>query len=434
MAKLNSLAGQLLGRLKIARQGDEVTIVRDHRSGCTALFMGVWLTGWTVGCCAMTWALISGQKDMPWMFPIPFYVGEVIGLVVFLSALTHREFVRLDRDGFSYWRSVVFRLGSHRIPLDELESFTITAQTLDTDGNPVNAKTDVGQLAAGFGAIHAEGIGMPFPFFGTVSADNAQEATKELNSVLAILRPTVSSASSNASLGPPAGSVWRQTNEDDCVRLDRSSRATFSSILVTLGIASFWNSITGIFTGILWGWFPMDNRPKGGEWWFLFFFLIPFQLIGAFLLFALASTIWEWLVRESWRLYRGRLVLSKSLLGIPVGSKAYENIDCLRLDCLPEKEDPQPAAKSNSASSDAADLPPFKPEGSDPKPPMTFFPDGKPIEVNAPEPPKTQTWKLVFVKRDETPLVEWKGLSFGEARWLGSVVLRERSGWFHEAG
>jgi hypothetical protein len=428
-------------RLKTTRQGDEVTIVRDHRNGCLALFLGVWLTGWTIGCCVMTWSLFFGKGDVPWMLPIPFYVAEIGVFLFVLSNLTHREFARLDREGFTYWRSIVFALGRHHIPIDELESFTVTAQNLDSDGKTVDAKTNLEKLAAKYGAIHAEGIGMPFPFFGAVSAEDAREATKELNSVLAILRPTVPKTSASAAPRAPAGSAWRQTNEDDCVRFIRSSRSTFSSILVTLGIALFWNGITGIFTALEWGWIVSKDVPKGKDWWFLFFFLIPFQLIGAFLLYALASTIYEWLAIESWRLYRNRLEMTKSLLGIRVGTTSYDNIDCVRLDCLPEVEpdktaedeagkDAPPAKPEPTTSSD---LPPVTHEGNEAKPPMTFFPDGQPIEVEAPEKPKTQTWKIVFVKRDETPMVEWTGLSFGEARWLGSVVLRERPQWFQDS-
>jgi hypothetical protein len=392
VTKLKGLSGWLSPRSpKVTREWDEVTLVYDHRSGDTAItngFLGVCLTVWTLGCCLMTSQVLFGKDKFHLLFLTPFYVAELGMLAFFLTNLTHYEFVRLDRSGFRYWRSIVLRFRSRHIPIDELESFTVTAQTLDHAGNPVNA-------------IRAEGIGVPFPFFDTVSAEDAREATQELNSVLAVLRPTFPATSPRATPRPPAGSVWRQTNEGDFVRLDRSSQATFGFELASkLFVALFWNSFVGVFTSLEVGllWFP-QNPPIGNTWWILFFWLIPFQVVGAVFMSLLVSAIYEWLVHESWRLYRRRLVLSKSLLGIPVGTKAYESIDCVRLDCSPEVEEQKPS-----------------------------------IEVNAAEKPKTQTWKLAFVQRDETPLVEWKGLSFGEARWLRSTVLLERRNWFRETG
>lgn len=434
MAKSKGLLARLLASISIRREGDVVTITRDHRSGCVALFMGVWLTGWTAGCCALTWALIAGQGNIPWLFPIPFYLGEIAGIAAFVGALTHKEYLRLDRDGLTIWHSAIVRWNKKTIPLDEIDSISAGERTSTSDNEPSIVPY-----------LKVEGANPSFPWLENTSPDDLQEAAQELGDCLKLLKATTPPSKS---VEPKRPSECRWTREfsfeNDCLTLTRREPFQLGATLTIFGIAAFWNSIVGVFVGVLFGWVKPDNgNPQGIEWWFLFFFLIPFEAIGVGFICAVVYTAMLPLWRESWRLYRNRMVRRISLFGIGTET-VFENIDFDRLDCLPEEKESKgsPGDANSSAPEHPAqgNLAPFSPSDSSlpttaaepKKPPMTFFPDGQPIEVNRPAEVPVNHWKLAFVKRDQSALVEWKGLSFGEAQWLGSVVLETRSGWFAE--
>ncbi|MBQ3349717.1 MAG: hypothetical protein IJG38_04910 [Thermoguttaceae bacterium] len=160
----------------------------------------------------------------------------------------------------------------------------------------------------------------------------------------------------------PVGTSWKMTADFDTIEFKRRGRWT-AGLIGTLFVAAFWNGIVSIFLCALFGVIgAQDNNPSqpavvpaqttqsaenaqtveqdvrnhfeslknkhlivnkkpapyfGTEWWFIFCFLIPFEIIGLVMIWAFLSQLFAPFTTQSWTFSSNKAIRKRTLFGFP---------------------------------------------------------------------------------------------------------------------
>ncbi|MBQ2621535.1 MAG: hypothetical protein IJF84_09395 [Thermoguttaceae bacterium] len=160
----------------------------------------------------------------------------------------------------------------------------------------------------------------------------------------------------------PVGTSWKMTADFDTIEFKRRGRWT-AGLFGSLFFAAFWNGIVSVFVCALWGVIGAeDNAPStpdsaavqtadnseddqsvvkndkglfeslkdkhmivndkpapffGREWWFMFCFLIPFEIIGLAMIWAFLSQLFAPFTTQSWTFNSNKAVRKRTLFGFP---------------------------------------------------------------------------------------------------------------------
>ena len=160
----------------------------------------------------------------------------------------------------------------------------------------------------------------------------------------------------------PEGTSWRMSADFDTIEFKRRGRWT-AGLIGTLFVAAFWNGIVGVFVCALWGVIgAYDNAPSatdaaavqtadnpeaaqsvvkndqglfeslkdkhmivndkpapffGREWWIMFCFLIPFEIIGLAMIWAFLSQLFAPFTTQSWTFNSNKAIRKRTLFGFP---------------------------------------------------------------------------------------------------------------------
>ncbi len=170
----------------------------------------------------------------------------------------------------------------------------------------------------------------------------------------------------------------------------KRGRSEWAAVLGLLFSNAFWNGIVAVFVLSLCGAMPDNEPPQGGEWWGLFFFLIPFEVIGLCMFLGLLAVLLEPVHRTIWHFTRRDAERRAIWLGVGP-RRTWEVASLDRVDLCRD------AKRWWHAS---------LPGG-----------DGR-------------RYRLSLVDKTNTELCSVNGLTEGEARWIGDAILRERAIWF----
>ena len=160
----------------------------------------------------------------------------------------------------------------------------------------------------------------------------------------------------------PVGTSWKMSADFDTIEFKRRGRWT-AGLIGTLFVAAFWNGIVSVFVCALWGVIGAeDNAPStpdaaaiqktenpeaeqgvvktdqglfeslkdkhmivndkpepffGRQWWIMFCFLIPFEIIGLALIWAFLSQLFAPFTTQSWMFNSNKAVRKRTLFGFP---------------------------------------------------------------------------------------------------------------------
>lgn len=160
----------------------------------------------------------------------------------------------------------------------------------------------------------------------------------------------------------PVGTSWKMTADFDTIEFKRRGRWT-AGLFGSLFIAAFWNGIVGVFVCAMFGVIGAeDNAPStsdaaavqtadnpeadqsvvkndqglfdslkdkhmivndkpapffGREWWFMFCFLIPFEIIGLAMIWAFLAQLFAPFTTQSWTFNSNKAVRKRTLFGFP---------------------------------------------------------------------------------------------------------------------
>ena len=160
----------------------------------------------------------------------------------------------------------------------------------------------------------------------------------------------------------PEGTDWKETTDFNMIQFSRRGKWT-AGLLGALFITAFWNGIVSVFVCALFGVIGAeDNAPAtpdaavvqktensetptveqgnqgyfdslkdkhmivnkkpapffGWEWWIMFCFLIPFEIIGLGLILAFLSQLFAPFITQSWTFSSNTAIRTRSLFGIPL--------------------------------------------------------------------------------------------------------------------
>jgi len=192
-------------------------------------------------------------------------------------------------------------------------------------------------------------------------------------------------------LDSPPKNRWQYQMDFNGFSFHFRENGKIATLFGAMGIAAFWNGIVSVFVLLLFG--VIGNPPKDGQWWFVFFFLIPFVLIGLVLFCAALHSFLELFRRTSWRFTYGEAIFRTARLG-PARVEHHEltRWDSLIVRVVRDEDEKEPEDEGSLRE---------------------FYEDGK-------------FWQVAFRDQSEADLAVIDGLYNAEALWLADVVLREQ--------
>ena len=389
--------------VELFEQPDSMAVL-NKRAGGPWGFLLLWLIGWTVGCVALAAKVISDPSLGMFAFAIPFWASWlfVAGMLVWM--LFGKETLLLRDDEALFLRTAFIKLGSRRIPRDEIQGFRQCRSShtendehlwgieMVTLGKPVRFAYRLPDGERNWLIHRLNGF---LASTGSGPAPNIEETSAAPRSRL--LSAAASSPSSvNKAISfddtlaePPTDTGWQLTEDIDGFTFEEQGRLQLGAVAGLLFINAFWNGIVLVFVLALFGLMPMDDGPQGWEWWGMFVFLIPFEVIGLAMFVALIAAILEPFRHTKWSFERSRIV-KRTFWPFYCHTKSWEVVDLDRLELRREGKNAQTSLNEKS---------PFA---------------------------------LSFVSAANADLCEMPHLTEGEARWIAGVVMDLRPEWLGE--
>lgn len=395
---------RLTGRFE--RSGDRLFFVHRPRQWTTACFLGLWLTGWTVGCVFLAEMVWREQKPFMLLFAVPFWASWVAVFCCLAQLLLLTEKLVLDSEGIVFTRWAGIPLGKRVVPLPEIQGFnsywTVTDSESGTSERGIEVRTlgEALRFAQGLPGLEHDWVEKQLndhlAQLGASSAKAAEPAATELPGAEAA---KASPAETRLALGPrpvepPSDCRWIRHDDAEALVFSRRGRLSLDLMFGLLFINAFWNGIVSVFVCHLFGGMGVP-RPIGAAWWGLFVFLIPFEAIGLVMFTGLLAVLGEPFHERQWS-FGGQVVRYRTTwLGLgPAWTYHVLRLHRLKLRQLNSE------ARARRRS--------FQVEMTDEKP----------------------SFELAFLAAEYTELCAVTDLTEGEARWIGDNILRERAGWF----
>jgi hypothetical protein len=394
----------------VQREGDRLRLAYRRREWGVGAFMLLWLTGWTVGCVFLAGLVIQQPQLFNLMFAVPFWASWLFVFAMVAKSFFQHEEMLLDRTGANYVRKVLFPLHVRTVPLREIRS--VDRFTTVTDSESGQSESGIEVRTLGLPLRMLQGLSGPeldwlerllndhLSALGEVCAPReppAQEAVAEDEASELEDGARVALSIASRPVCPPSDCRWRRVDGFDDFRFATRGRFGWGCVLGLTFLNTFWNGIVSVFVMHLWGAAPDGAPPQGAEWWGLFLFLVPFEVIGLVMLVALVAAVFEPVHRTVWTLERQGVDYRTSWLGLG----PHWTWEVVRLDRIELRRDTKRGRPrwSGTAPSLAASA------GS-------------------------RDYRLSLVDRSNAEVCSIDGLTEGEARWIGDIVLRERAAWF----
>lgn len=410
--------------VRLERGPGRLRLVSAQRQWAAAAFLLVWLTGWTLGCIMLVGAVIVDFSFFMLLFAIPFWAAELFVFSLVGTMIASKEVITFDADGLAYrWTVWGWPISHRHVPLAEIVGLEEDLPPPGSDSSQAFGKTGR--------RLTLQTIGQPLLLPGGRSLEEQRWVHHQFRETLDALKRDLGPIERGTSVAPaglpspadlppvlelrppsaaevprPSDSSWSYRYDFDAITFSKRGRLQLGGLGMLLFINAFWNGITGVFVAGLWGFLPDGQKmAQGGEWWFLFFFLIPFQLIGLVMLTALFAVLIEPLRRSRWSFTRNAISYRLSYLGL---GKTWQ-YEVRELDRLELRKDAE-----NDIDDEQEDVPET----------------GRGIKAPEREGAQAVRFSVAFVDGGGHDVCEIDGLSLGEACWIADVVLRERTGWF----
>lgn len=390
------MPAKLRGTYDVTPQG--MTVRYHPRAGAVG-FLIIWLIGWTVGCVLLAYKVFVDQEWMTIIFAIPFWSSWLVVFSLIVGGLTRRQRLEVDAEGLRYIDRAVVTLKNRRVPRDEFRKFVVTRRKSNSNDN--RSKTGLEVRTSGKPLFmfqnmpDAELRWLSYQLSQLIEspAEKTADAPRARSDALGPRPQTL--AISDQEAEPPSDSSWELVRDFQSLKFVQRGRWSWSGVLGLLFICAFWNGIVAVFVGGLLGLTP-DMNMQGGQWWMLFFFLIPFEVIGLVMLAALVFAVLEPVRRKAWQFEPGHVSYQYTWLGLG-RRRAYPFESLERID-LGRRRGVLAQFGVKETAQDAR-------------------------ESDAP-------YALTLVQPDNIELCTLDALTEGEARWIADTVMREWPEWF----
>jgi hypothetical protein len=406
-------------RSRFESSGSRLTIAyrRFDAIGC---FLLLWLIGWTAGCVMLLGMVIQQPAVTNLMFAIPFWASWIFVFCLVMNSFFRIERFELGPEGVQFVCRVIVPIRRRAVPLEEIEGFGSYSKVTDSESNTHAWGIEVRTRGQGFrfgqGLPDAERVWLidqltehldrlapnrEHPPAETDPARDTNIAANDLDDQADDLDEADSETGERlvaaaTPLGPPSDSRWTRLDDFHQITFAKRGRAGCGTIGTLLFINAFWNGIVGVFVTQLFGaqMFGAEDGPKGAEWWILFVFLIPFEVIGLVMFVGLVGALLEPFRRTRWSFAYGGAEKQTTWFGIgPSRSYPVDWLDRIELRIGSQ-------GRFTFRSTDDSDNPA----------PLAHC--------------------LVFIDRENQERFTIDGLTQGEARWIADIILRECQRWF----
>lgn len=394
---------------------EEADAIAIHKKGGggPAGFLLLWLIGWTVACVVLAVMFIKDPSLGNLAFAVPFWASWlfVAGLLVWL--LFGKETLIVRQDKALFLRTAWITLSTRGVPREEIQGFRqCRSKHLENDehlwgiemttlGKPVRFAFRLPDRERAWLIYRLnQFVGKSQPEVEQVEPPSALELARQR----AFSGPSPETSTShevltvdNTLARPPTDCDWQFTDDISAIAFSQRGRLEFTTLLWLLFLNAFWNGIVSVFVLSMLGLSPLDQVPQGWEWWGMFVFLIPFEVIGLAFFAALVITIFEPFCRRKWRFEPDRIVrqVRYSLFGRTRGWGVL-GLDRLEL------------RRSGGRYNQLKAITDTSPQSSD------------------------TSYELAFVTADNVDLCSVPNLTEGEARWMANAVLERRPRWFEK--
>jgi hypothetical protein len=383
-------------------EGDRLA-VQKKTGNAPVFFLLLWLIAWTVGCVALAVNVIAKPQLGLILFGIPFWASWLLVAGFLVWIFFGSEMLVLTPEGAYFRRTALVNLSSRFVPRNEILAARECLSTWQENDHYL-------------WGIELQTAGKSLPCFFRLPDAERYWLIAELNRFLGVNAPNAASqpvlASGNPSaalaylstpsnveiLKPdptaslPSDSTWTLDEGLDGYVARQSGRWQIASVLGGLFICLFWNGIVSVFVLILFGGLH-NQRPMGrGEWWGLFFFLIPFEVIGAIMLFVFVAMLLEPWRRTEWWFTREQ-ISRRYVWPVIRFTKVWPVNKLSRLELRTGKPNPTGLTRKTQPSLGSSN-------------------------------------SLTLVTPENVDLCQIDNLTIGEARWFAQVLRERRPEWF----
>lgn len=406
-------------RVQIDLVGDEMRFEWRKVSWGDLFPVMVWLLSWTAGCVMMLHALLTEFEWSMMLFSVSFLTSwfAIAGFVFVM--LFGRQRLVVTRRSLQTTTQALMTFSSREVPIDEVEGAFVERDLIRRKSGPPSRQWKVSIHTLGKPVEFAKGVKWPEDEWLAetinVCLDRMASDRAALVVSAAIREPAESHADCDqdeasedelpelvtAEKKPnqkgvfvpsrdrwkqPSDSTWQLSREGRALVFINRGRWSLAAILGSLFICLFWNGIVSVFVLQLFKDFQ----------WLLAIFLIPFEVIGLVILFALlaALTAPAWGSRYTFRL--GRI---EHRWWCPLFGRTKQ-FDFDRLDRIELAQ----GGTSNKVSN----------------PPIKFSTTHT----------STGEYRLALVDTSNTTLLEIDSLTKGESLWIADTLIYELPGMF----
>lgn len=389
-------ARPLLPKVRIDQSGGSLGLSYRRRQWHGGCFLILWLIGWTVGCVFLAGLVIHEPKLFNFLFAVPFWASWLFVFAMLLNMCFQRETFSLGPAGATFSRRVLVEIKRRETPLAEIKRFNTYERVVDSE----SGRTESG--------LEMETLGLPLQFAAGLNEAELLWLQDLLAGQLADLRerfhiepPTDDTDSDGLpdqsgdrfASDPPSDCSWRREDDFDTVTFRQSGRFSLSTVAVLLFINAFWNGGVSVFVGVLCG--MTGGTPQGAMWWGLFFFMIPFEVIGLGMFAVLVMAILEPTRRTSWRIGRSDVTCRLTWLGVgPAWTYLVDSLDRIEV-----KSSRAEGARSGN-------------------------------RVTLPWKSDEAAFRLSLVDPSNQEVCSIPGLTEGESHWMADVIRDQRPMWF----
>ncbi|MEP3481011.1 MAG: hypothetical protein ABJZ55_17315 [Fuerstiella sp.] len=388
--------------ISAVHRSDDAFLIQSRPSKGSGFFLLLWLTGWTVGCVVLAAHLIAEPSIGTFCFAIPFFASWLAVAAFLIWLWFGQESVLVKDDEILFRRTAIIELTTRRIPICEVTEVK-SCRSSHTENDE-----------------HLEGVeivclGKPLKFCFRLSDHERSWIIQELSNAIKLddrlselsveendWEPTKLSQSefhsrpltpADGLSQPPSDSNWQLEQLPDEITFHRRGTFSIGGFLATSFICLFWNGIVSVFVLVLWGLMPGDAPPQGGEWWALFFFLIPFEVIGLGMLAAWLAVVLAPFSRTVLGI-RGNAVFKEKQWPFFQSSK---KINCLEVAQIHLRKADQKQGNLTTVI------------------------------------PSQETFELTFVSNQSLDLLTFKQLSQGDALWVAGHLFEFEDTWANAA-
>lgn len=384
----------------LTQSADGIAITTRQARGSGGGFLLLWLIGWTVGCVFLAGTIINDPSIGTIMFAVPFYAAWLAVAVFLVWSVFGTETVLVQRDRVLFLRKAFVQLTAKSIDATDVQQFC-------------TCRSSYQENDCYLWGIEVTTIGKPIRFGYRIPKQERLWLIAELNAFLDLNEPetdaedevatrlsaspvtSIRLTSANIFDEPPEDSSWLCDEGPTTVEFYQHGRLKILTVLGLMFINAFWNGIVSVFVMALWGILPVDNgMPQEIEWWGMFIFLIPFEVIGLAMFAGLVMALAEPLRQTTWYVDQQQITHA---IGWPVfrRTRVYECDAVERLE-LRRNEADDDQQKTESLWTARMDIGRFD---------------------------------ITFVDDDNTDVCTIAGLTEGEARWMAGQVLECHPKW-----